>query len=225
MFSRNLPALILLTALLVPLVGNSQIVVPANTVTMTFPEKRASFKIHNRGQKPVIIQVDLANRSNVQQVENDGLVILYPKTARLEPGSSQKISVTWRGNMDRSHYYLARVNSVEESALLKNRNDEDDAQHKLAIKVGQAFPLHIEAPDTQPTLKVINDDGVTSIVNTGLLGDHIDGLLLNGGQLVPLNQFITPGQAIPIDGLDTRTQTIKNIKLRRFGWIDLRDKT
>jgi hypothetical protein len=225
MLSRNLFELAFIFALLVTPFAYSQVIVPANTVKMTFPETRTSFKIHNRGQKPVIIQVDLANRSNVQQAENDGLAILYPKTARLAPGSSQKISVTWRGKMDHSHYYLARVNTLEESALLKNRTTEDTIRHKLQVKVGQAFPLHIEAPDTRPILKLINEAGVTSIVNTGLLGDHIEGLRLSSGQLVQLNLFITPGQAIPIDGLDTHGQTVNDIKLRRFGWIDLRDET
>jgi hypothetical protein len=224
MVSRNFIPCAFLFALFVPCVGNSQIAVPANTTTITFPEKRASFKVHNRGQQAVIIQVDLANRGNVKQPQNDGLAILYPRTARLAPGSSQKISVTWRGKMDRSHYYLARINTVEEIALLKNRNTEDASPHELLVKVGQAFPIHLEAPGTRPILKLMNKAGVTSIVNAGLRGDHIDALLLGNGQLMQLSQFISPGQSIPINGLGANSQSINQIKLRRFGWIDLRAK-
>lgn len=224
MFYRNCLAVAFLFALLAPSIGHSQVVVPANAITITFPETRASFKVHNRGKYAVVIQVDLANRSNVHQAQDDGLAILYPRTARLAPGGSQKISVTWRGSMDRSHYYLARINTVEESALLKNRTTEDTAERTLKVSVRQAFPIHLEAPDTRPILEVITKADKTSIVNTGLLGDYIEALRLSNDQLVPLRQFITPGQSIPIEGLNTDGQTINNIKLRRFGWVNLGDK-
>jgi hypothetical protein len=222
MFYRNILAVPFLFAFFVPAVGYSQVVVPANAITITFPEKRASFQIHNRGQQAVVIEVDLANRSNVHQTQDDELAILYPKTARLEPGGSQKISVTWRGNMDRSHYYLARIKTVEESALLKNRASEDDAPlQKLEMKVGQAFPIHFEATGTRPILKIDKNAGETSIVNTGLRGDHIEALYLSNNQLLPLRQFIGPGESIPVEGLAINGQTINNIKLRRFGWVNL----
>jgi hypothetical protein len=225
MFYRNILAVAFLFALFVPAVGYSQVVVPANAITITFPEKRASFQIHNRGKQAVVIEVDLANRSNVHHVKDDGLAILYPRTARLEPGGSQKISVTWRGNMDRSHYYLARINTVAESAFLADRTSEDDApQQKLEIKVGQAFPIHFEATGTRPILKISENAGETSIVNTGLVGDHIEALYLSNKQLLPLRQFIGPGQSIPVEGLAINGQTINNIKLRRFGWINLGDQ-
>lgn len=165
----------------------------------------------------MIVQVDLAERFDVQQSNSDGLAILYPRVARIEPGARQTVSVTWRGSMDRSHYYFARINSVSESELQKDRSNKKPAS--LSVKVGQAFPIHIEAPETRPAIALANNNGQFTISNQGQRGDHIEALRLGNGQLLAFKHFIVPGQVVAAPaGL---RQGITAVKLRRFGWAPL----
>lgn len=195
-----------------------QVAVPASTRHMTFPDKHVAFNVYNRAPVPYVVQFDLAKRNDVHEQVNDGLAILYPKVARLEPGAKQKVSVTWRGDMTRSHYYLVRVNAIEENELTRDRSNGEHETNKFKVRIGQAFPLHIEAPQTRPKIEIGESEDSPILRNTGGRGDHIETLRLTSGQLVPVKKFLVPGQELPV-GEFTGGQRIAAVKLRRFGWV------
>lgn len=195
----------------------AQLKVPAKAITVQFPDRRASFKLHNVGDSPLVVQVDLARRTDVYVEADDGLAILYPRVSRLEPGATQNISVTWRGKTDLSHYYLVRVNTVNEDELRRDRSDVG-RNNGLNIKIGQAFPLHIEAPQTRPQIEIDDANGQPVLHNTGGRGDHVETLRLANGRLVPVKTFLVPGQKLPVGEL-TGGQGVAAVKLRRFGWV------
>ncbi len=208
-----------LVLLLQCLNAHGQIIVPNKAVTINFPKTQAQFGIRNKGMSPVVIQLDLANRNDVYSKSNDGLVVLYPKVVRLEPGATQKISATWRGKQNASHYYLVRVNSVSESNLSLDRGNKN-ADDAVKINVGQAFPLNIIAPEARALLKVAVSDNEVWLENVGNGGDFLDSLRLANGDIASVGRLMVPGQKMLLDGMSSDEKLVA-VKFRRAGWIEL----
>jgi P pilus assembly chaperone PapD len=200
----------------------AQVIVPNNAISITFPKTQAQFALKNSGKLPIVVQLDLANRSDVYMTNSDGLAVIYPRISRIEPGATQKISAIWRGNQDSSHYYYIRVNTVLEAELNRDRAN-DSSDNGLTAQVGQAFPLNIISPSARPALSIAIRGEQLWLHNRGAGGDFLDAIKLQDGRIAQVGKFMIPGQKMLMEGLDS-SQTVSAAKLRKFGWITLGDK-
>jgi len=197
----------------------AQVIVPNSAISMFLPQSQARFVISNFGEKPVVVSLDLAPRSNLYQKSVDGFVVLHPKTFRLEPKARQTVSALWRGNSRNSHYYFVRVNSVSEEELTKDRANLEHNK-PLQVKVGQAFPLNIVTPNSRARLSLRTVDGGVRLVNVGTRGDFVDQIRLVNGRGAKVGKFIVPGEEVLLEGV-APSQQIASVKLRRTGWVIL----
>lgn len=197
--------------------AQAQMIVPNHAISISFPKTQAQFALKNSGEKPIVVQLDLAQRGNVYTTNNDGLVVLYPRICRIEPGATQKISALWRGNQDKSHYYYVRVNTVSEAELSRDRANTS-GNDGLTAKVGQAFPLNIISPSARPVLSIAISGDQLWLHNRGAGGDFLDAIKLQNGRVARVGKFMVPGQEMLLEGLDS-SQTVSAAKLRKFGWV------
>ncbi|MBB3047237.1 P pilus assembly chaperone PapD [Litorivivens lipolytica] len=197
--------------------SQAQIGVPGQALTILIPQTQSRFPIKNGGEEPVVVSIDIAPRANVYENSRDGFVVIYPKTFRLEPKTSQQVSVLWRGGSAVSKYYYIRVHSVSEASLKQDRSNPKSSG--VAPRVGQAFPLNIIAPDSKPNITLSLKDKKVWLSNSGTRGDHIEQIRYRSGRSETVGKFIVPGEIFHLASVATLYE-VAAIKLRRSGWVD-----